>query len=59
MDDFLRTLRGTRPAPATPGPLVAGDPERAAQQERDAHGVPVVPAVLEDLRLELEHPRLN
>ncbi|HUG52841.1 MAG TPA: Ldh family oxidoreductase [Vicinamibacteria bacterium] len=50
MDDFLRTLRATRPAPGTSGPLVAGDPERAAQAERDVHGVPVVAAVLDDLR---------
>jgi len=50
MDDFIRTLRATRPAPGTSGPLLPGDPERAAQKERDAGGVPVLGAVLEDLR---------
>jgi L-2-hydroxycarboxylate dehydrogenase (NAD+) len=50
IDDFIRTLRATRPAPGTSGPLIPGDPERAAQKERDAHGVPLVDAVLEDLR---------
>jgi L-2-hydroxycarboxylate dehydrogenase (NAD+) len=50
MDDFVRTLRATRPAPGTPGPLVPGDPERVAQKLRDEHGVPLIPAVLEDLR---------
>jgi L-2-hydroxycarboxylate dehydrogenase (NAD+) len=50
MDDFVRTLRATRPAPGTDGPLVPGDPERAAQAERDARGVPVITAVLDDLR---------
>jgi len=50
MDDFIRTLRATRPAPGTSGPLLPGDPERAAQKQRDASGVPVLGAVLEDLR---------
>jgi L-2-hydroxycarboxylate dehydrogenase (NAD+) len=50
IDDFIRTLRATRPAPGTSGPLIPGDPERAAQKERDAHGVPLIDAVLEDLR---------
>jgi len=49
-DDFVRTLRRTRPAPGTAGPLIPGDPEREAQRERDAHGVPVGAAVLDDLR---------
>ena len=50
IDELARTLRKTRPAPGTPGPLVPGDPEREAQKERDEHGIPVLPAVLEDLR---------
>ena len=50
VDEFVRTLRATRPAPGTRGPLIPGDPERAAQAERDEGGVPLVPAVLEDLR---------
>src|SRR6185503_13996976 len=50
VDDFVRTLKATRPAPGTSGPLVPGDPERAAQAVRDRDGIPVLPAVLEDLR---------
>jgi LDH2 family malate/lactate/ureidoglycolate dehydrogenase len=50
VDEFVRTLRASRPAPGTSGPLVPGDPERLAQNERDVHGVPVGAAVLEDLR---------
>jgi hypothetical protein len=50
IDDFIRTLRATRPAPGTSGPLLPGDPEREAQKERDAGGVPLLPAVLDDLR---------
>jgi LDH2 family malate/lactate/ureidoglycolate dehydrogenase len=50
IDDLVRTLRGTRPAPGTTGPILPGDPERAAQDERDTSGVPLLSAVLEDLR---------
>ena len=50
IDDLIRTLRATRPAPGTSGPLIPGDPERTAQKERDVHGVPLVAAVLDDLR---------
>jgi LDH2 family malate/lactate/ureidoglycolate dehydrogenase len=50
IDDLVRTLRATRPAPGTPGPLIPGDPEREAERERDRSGVPLLPAVLEDLR---------
>jgi L-2-hydroxycarboxylate dehydrogenase (NAD+) len=50
IDDFVRTLRATRPSPGTPGVLIPGDPERDAQKERDVSGVPLLPPVLEDLR---------
>jgi LDH2 family malate/lactate/ureidoglycolate dehydrogenase len=50
IDDFVRTLRSTRPAPGTAGPLVPGDPEREAEKERDASGIPLLPPVLADLR---------
>ena len=50
VDDFVRTLRATRPSPGTPGVLIPGDPEREAQKERDVHGVQLLPPVVEDLR---------
>lgn len=50
VDDWVRTFRATRPQPGTPGVVIPGDPERAAEAERRAHGVPLVPAVIEDLR---------
>jgi L-2-hydroxycarboxylate dehydrogenase (NAD+) len=50
IDDLVRTLRATRPAPGTAGPLIPGDPERAAEQEREKTGIPLLPAVVEDLR---------
>src|SRR5262249_22261324 len=50
IDDLVRTLRRTRPAPGTSGPLLPGDPERAAEAERERQGIPLLPAVVEELR---------
>ena len=50
IDDLVRTFRRTRPAPGTDGPLIPGDPERACERERRVAGVPLVAAVVEDLR---------
>jgi L-2-hydroxycarboxylate dehydrogenase (NAD+) len=50
IDELVRTLRATRPAPGTKGPLVPGDPERDAENERSVHGIPLLPAVVEELR---------
>jgi LDH2 family malate/lactate/ureidoglycolate dehydrogenase len=50
IDDYVRTLRKTRPAPGTSGPLVPGDPEREAETARRREGIPLVTAVIEELR---------
>ena len=50
IDDLVRTFRATRPAPGTGGPLIPGDPERAAESVRRESGIPLVRAVAEDLR---------
>jgi LDH2 family malate/lactate/ureidoglycolate dehydrogenase len=50
MDDWVRTFRATRPAPDTPGVVIPGDPERLAEAERRKTGVPLLPAVVADLR---------
>ena len=50
IDDLVRTLRKTKPAPGTSGPLIPGDPEREAEKERARTGIPLVAAVVEDLR---------
>ncbi len=50
IDDWIRTFRATKPAPGTSGPLIPGDPERLAEAERRVTGIPLVPAVIEDLR---------
>jgi len=50
IDDYIRTLRKTRPAPGTSGPLVPGDPEREAEGIRRREGIPLVSAVVDELR---------
>lgn len=50
IDDFVRTFRATKPAPGTGGPIIPGDPERAAEKVRRENGVPLVEAVADDLR---------
>jgi L-2-hydroxycarboxylate dehydrogenase (NAD+) len=50
IDDWIRTFRATKPAPGTNGPLIPGDPERLAEIERRVSGIPLVLAVVEDLR---------
>jgi L-2-hydroxycarboxylate dehydrogenase (NAD+) len=50
VDHFVRTLRATRPAPGTSGPLIPGDPEREAEKERSQSGVPLLDPVIQDLR---------
>jgi len=49
VDEYIRVFRATKPAPGTTGPLIPGDPEREAERERREKGVPLVPAVIEDL----------
>jgi LDH2 family malate/lactate/ureidoglycolate dehydrogenase len=49
VDHLVRTFRSSPPAPGTSGPLVPGDPERAAEAERGRAGIPLIPAVAADL----------
>lgn len=67
IDELTRVLRATPPTPDVPsdikGPLIPGDPERAARTEREQHGIPLVGPVVEELRdiaertgIDLPHP---
>jgi L-2-hydroxycarboxylate dehydrogenase (NAD+) len=49
VDDWIRTMRGTRPAAGTTGPLIPGDPNRRAEEARRKDGVPVIRPVVEAL----------
>ena len=50
IDEWVRVFRATRPAPGTDGPKIPGDPEREAEAIRSKQGIPLLPAVLSDLR---------
>jgi len=50
VDDLIRTLRNTRPALGTAGPLIPGDPEREAEAIRRREGIPLAAPVVEELR---------
>lgn len=48
-DEFRRVMRSARPAPGTQGPILPGDPERDALDERSRNGIPLVAPVVNDL----------
>jgi LDH2 family malate/lactate/ureidoglycolate dehydrogenase len=50
IDEWVRVFRATKPAQGSPGVVIPGDPERQAESERRVKGVPLVPAVVDDLR---------
>ena len=50
IDHWIRTFRGTKPAPGTTGPVIPGDPEREAERVRRRIGVPLAQPVLDGLR---------
>ena len=50
IDKWSRTFRATKSVPGTPGVLVPGDPERQAEAIRSKEGIPLVAAVVDDLR---------
>jgi len=50
VDEYIRVFRATKPVPGTGGPIIPGDPERQAEETRRDNGVPLVPAVIEELR---------
>ncbi|MDF9795598.1 L-2-hydroxycarboxylate dehydrogenase (NAD+) [Catalinimonas alkaloidigena] len=51
MDDWIRTFRKTKAVPGTPGPLIPGDPERAAEAIRSVSGIPLIKPVVDELLL--------
>ena len=49
VDDWIRTMRATPPAPGTDGPLIPGDPEREAEAQRAVEGIPLLAPVVDAL----------
>jgi len=50
MDDLLRDLKSTKPAPGFDRVLVAGIPEWETMNDRKANGIPLHPTVIDTLR---------
>jgi len=49
VDEYIRVIRATKPAPGTNGPLLPGDPERQAEQVRREKGISLIAPVMKDL----------
>jgi L-2-hydroxycarboxylate dehydrogenase (NAD+) len=61
MDNWIRRFRSATPIPGQEKVLIPGDPEREMEIERRTSGIPLLPAVVEDLKalaqkLKLGHP---
>jgi len=50
MDDMIRRLHASKKAPGHDRIYVAGEPEYEIMQERKAHGIPLHPSVIADLK---------
>lgn len=49
IDDYIRTMRGTKPVPGAAAVLIPGDPEREAEKIRCKSGIPLLGPVIDDL----------
>jgi len=50
MDNWIRRFRSAKPVPGARAVLIPGDPEREMEHDRRLHGIPLLPAVVEDLK---------
>lgn len=50
IDDWIEVFRNTKPVPGREAVLIPGDPEREAEKDRSQNGIPVIKAVVEDLK---------
>ena len=50
IDDWVRTMRATKPQSGSPGVRIPGDPEREFEARRRIEGIPLVMPVVEELR---------
>lgn len=50
IDEYRREMQSAKATPGTDGPLIPGDPELEAEKIRSKEGIPLLPAVVDDLR---------
>lgn len=50
IDHWIEVFRNTKPVPGKEAVLIPGDPEREAENDRTQNGVPVIQAVVDDLK---------
>ena len=50
IDEWIEVFRNTKPAKGTNGPLIPGDPEHQEEIKRRKEGIPLLRAVIEDLK---------
>jgi LDH2 family malate/lactate/ureidoglycolate dehydrogenase len=50
MDKWIATFRNAKPASGREGVLIPGDPEREKEIKLRAEGIPVLPAIVKDLK---------
>lgn len=50
IDEWIEVFRATKPAKGTNGPLIPGDPEHREEAKRRAEGIPLISAVVDDLK---------
>ncbi len=51
VDQWIRTMRKTKSAEDSDGVHIPGDPERRCEEKRRAEGIPLLPQVIENLKL--------
>ncbi len=50
IDEWIEVFRNTKPVQGTPGVLIPGDPENQEEAIRRKEGVPIISAVVDDLK---------
>jgi L-2-hydroxycarboxylate dehydrogenase (NAD+) len=50
MDEWIETFRNAKSAPGKPKVMIPGDPERICEERLRKDGIPVLPAIISDLK---------